>query len=713
VLHVSICSPDLDPSSPRPRPHRGTGRSRRRATILLASAITVGALAAVVPWAAAGAAPAPQQVVGLAQGASGTGVRELQEALLRAGIPVPGGADGVFGPATRQALVSFQQSKGIAPSGAVDAATAAALGLATPAPAAGTSNGASNGAGGLVGLSLGASGEGVRRIQQALNDVGVYVPGGIDGQFGTGTRTAISNFQRWNGLTVTGTVTQAVVKALGLTGTSTPAPATPAKQGVASAPTVASASGYVGLARGARGDLVAALQKALLARGVPVPGGADGVFGPATDTALRQFQRANGASATGVVSAQDASLLGLSAVAERSPASAPAAGSNPYVGLALGATGSKVKTLQQALIASGVSVRGGADGAFGPATKTALVTYQRWNGLSPSGTVDADTASRLGLGAAAPAPGNSGYAGLAVGSRGAKVKELQQALIATGLTVRGGADGVFGPATKAALIAFQSVNGIEQTGVLTATGAQILGLGTAAGPSGIVTVKGYPSYGEQSSRVAALQKALMNAGIAVPGGADGMFGSSTAGAVIAFQRRAGLSVTGKVDDRTAAKLGLGAAAAPAPVSSAGIAFDVFPVQGRCYFGDTFQAPRGGGRTHLGVDIIANEGNLLYAVVDGVISKQYWDQPGSRSGNGLRLQQPNGTYFTYLHLLDVAPGIKVGVKVRAGDVIGYVGATGNAATPHLHLEVHPNGGAAVNPYPIAKAADACKVTAPRS
>ena len=88
------------------------------------------------------------------------------------------------------------------------------------------------------------------------------------------------------------------------------------------------------------------------------------------------------------------------------------------------------------------------------------------------------------------------------------------------------------------------------------------------------------------------------------------------------------------------------------------------------------------------------------------------RPDRRVVACLRLRQPNGTYFTYLHMLDFAPGIEVGSEVSAGDVIGFVGNTGSSATAHLHLEIHPFGGAAINPYPIAKAADACNVTTPR-
>jgi murein DD-endopeptidase MepM/ murein hydrolase activator NlpD len=305
------------------------------------------------------------------------------------------------------------------------------------------------------------------------------------------------------------------------------------------------------------------------------------------------------------------------------------------------------------------------------------------------------------------------YVGLAVGASGQLVKDLQRALMQTGLTLRGGADGVFGNSTKATLALFQKSHGREQTGVVTAADASVLALGGAAAPQGVSSQPGFAVYGERGARVTALQNALINAGISFAGGADGVFGAATSGAILAFQRREGLPATGKIDQATADRLGSAPAPAPPPPSAAGVSIDVFPVQGRCWFGDTWMAPRGGGRLHEGLDIIAARGNLLYAVVTGTVSKIYIDTPGSRAGNGLRISQDNGTYFTYLHLDTLAEGIAVGTKVTAGQVIGTVGSTGNSATPHLHFEVHPAGGAAVNPYPLVKPVDACNVTAPRA
>jgi peptidoglycan hydrolase-like protein with peptidoglycan-binding domain len=561
----------------------------------------------------------------------------------------------------------------------------------------------------VVGLRQGATGAEVVALQKALMSAGVTVPGGADGFFGPATKSALTAYQSRSGLATTGEVDQASAAALGLTAATT-------------APQASSA-----LTVGARGDAVKELQTALMAAGVFVPGGADGVFGPATKTAVSNFQRWNGLAVSGDVDAQTASRLKLGSgpgagtpAAVAGPA-ATAPSSATFVGMQVGARGENVKVLQRALIAAGITVRGGADGVFGPMTAAALTSYQQANGLPANGVVDEALVAKLALVAGAPTPApapapapaaGASHVGLAVGSTGALVKDLQRALMQTGLALRGGADGVFGNATKATLVKFQQAQGREQTGVVSKTDAAELALGTPAAPQGVSNQPGFAVFGERGDRVKALQQSLIKTGITFAGGADGVFGAATAGAILAFQRREGLPATGKLDQATADRLGSAPAPPPAPPSAAGVSIDVFPVQGKCWFGDTWMAPRGGGRLHEGVDVIAARGKLLYAVVSGTISKIYIDRPGSLAGNGLRIAQDNGTYFTYLHLDTFAEGIKMGTKVVAGQVIGTVGSTGNSATPHLHFEVHPGGGAAVNPYPLVKAIDACNVVAPR-
>ncbi len=149
-------------------------------------------------------------------------------------------------------------------------------------------------------------------------------------------------------------------------------------------------------------------------------------------------------------------------------------------------------------------------------------------------------------------------------------------------------------------------------------------------------------------------------------------------------------------------------ATPAVIAAA-VAIDAFPAQGLCSFSDTYAAPRAGGRVHEGVDIIAKAGQWVYAVKDGTLTKQYFNSPGSLSGDGWRLTGVDGTYFFYAHLSAFAPGLVVGSAVKAGQIIGQVGMTGNAPIPHLHFEIHPGGGASVNPTPIVRAVDGCKTT----
>ena len=149
------------------------------------------------------------------------------------------------------------------------------------------------------------------------------------------------------------------------------------------------------------------------------------------------------------------------------------------------------------------------------------------------------------------------------------------------------------------------------------------------------------------------------------------------------------------------------AATPTPVT---ISIDVFPVQGPCSFGDSYGAPRSGGRKHEGVDVIAKAGQWVYAAKDGTLTKRYLDAPGSLSGNGWRLTAFDGTYFFYAHLSAFAAGLSVGSQVKAGQIIGQVGKTGDASISHLHFEVHPKGGTSVNPTPMVKAVDGCKTSA---
>jgi LysM repeat protein len=147
-----------------------------------------------------------------------------------------------------------------------------------------------------------------------------------------------------------------------------------------------------------------------------------------------------------------------------------------------------------------------------------------------------------------------------------------------------------------------------------------------------------------------------------------------------------------------------------PVNGEGfVTLAALPLQGPCGYGDTWGAFRGVGRTHEGTDMFSVTGQYVYAVADGTLTRKVWDQPGSRSGNAwwLRSADGSGTSFFYAHLMDFAPGLEVGSRVKAGQIIGYLGSTGNAAGPHLHFEIHPYGGPAINPYQSLKAAGGCK------
>ncbi len=120
-----------------------------------------------------------------------------------------------------------------------------------------------------------------------------------------------------------------------------------------------------------------------------------------------------------------------------------------------------------------------------------------------------------------------------------------------------------------------------------------------------------------------------------------------------------------------------------------------PVQGGASFINDWGFPRSGGRSHQGTDMFAARGTPVVAVGNGTVTLK----SNSLGGISAYVRTSSALYY-YAHLDGYASGVSSGQSVSGGQVIGYVGNTGNAVgtSPHLHFQIHPGGGSPVNPYP---------------
>ncbi len=128
--------------------------------------------------------------------------------------------------------------------------------------------------------------------------------------------------------------------------------------------------------------------------------------------------------------------------------------------------------------------------------------------------------------------------------------------------------------------------------------------------------------------------------------------------------------------------------APAPVVNVAVDW-VCPVQGAHSFSNDYGQPRSG-HSHQGNDIFATTGTPIVAPVAGTVR----DYSSGSGGNGFALDGADGNTYIGYHM---NTRVVVTGSVAKGTLIGYVGSTGNSTAPHLHFEIHPGGGGAVNPY----------------
>lgn len=258
------------------------------------------------------------------------------------------------------------------------------------------------------------------------------------------------------------------------------------------------------------------IQRALSQKGY-YSGYIDGIAGDGTYNAVVQFQTANGLAVDGQVGdATRAKLMG---------SGSSSSGSGSGFPLKQGSTGDNVLYLQYGLHIMCCSP-GGIDGIFGSGTASAVMKFQGKYGLDADGIVGNATWSRLQ----------------------SLIKEIQNGLVSHGYNTNG-VDGLAGPATYEAVVAFQRTNGLSVDGqVGPATREKLLGTSSDSGSDGFPL-----RQGSQGANVLYLQNGLWIMCIN-PNGRDGIFGAGTETAVRSFQSAYGLSVDGIVGTATWEKL---------------------------------------------------------------------------------------------------------------------------------------------------------------
>lgn len=501
---------------------------------------------------------------------SGSRVRVLQQALKDLGFTISK-VDGVFGQSTFEAVMAFQKATGLTVDGKAGKNTLVKLEsyfdsngnvtqpMITPKPTADLDNIAY----GIPTRTLreGMGGQDVLYTQDRLAALG-YLTGISDGQYGAATKAAVLAFQKKNGLSadgVLGTNTRKRLFSEGAIG----AKETSQPDGV----------GERKLTLGMKGDDVKSVQTKLIALGY-LTGKADGVYGTATESAIRRFQTRNGLTSDGICGEDTVKALYSSAAIDAgssvTPSPKPVDESAPTRILRPGMSGDDVKSVQSRLDKFGY-YSGALDGIYGAATVAAVQAFQARNGLTADGKVGANTVKILyssnavaaDPSAAVPTPTPTQSFGivptrtLREGSSGDDVKSVQSRLKALGYYT-GTVDGNYGTGTMAAVASFQLRNNLSADGVAgkrtykklySSDALAAISTPTSTPTTGVTRPTRLLYSGCTGDDVKSVQQRLKDLGY-LTDKVDGKYGANTVAAMRAFQLRNGLTGSGNGDTAT-------------------------------------------------------------------------------------------------------------------------------------------------------------------
>ncbi|MBQ3484962.1 MAG: peptidoglycan-binding protein [Clostridia bacterium] len=416
----------------------------------------------------------------------------------------------------------------------------------------------------VEGVQMGSQGTTVKNVQKRLKELG-YLTGSADGAFGKKTEEAVKAFQKRNGLTADGVVGEKTMNVLmssaakkAESASSGSAPSTPAPE-----------KEDTTLREGSRGTEVKKLQQRLKDLRY-YKGSVDGVYGSGTIKAVKAFQQKNGLTVDGVAGSSTQSKVYSSSAKKADEEAAKEEDKEETQDdetLRQGSKGQAVKTLQEKLKRLGY-YKGSVDGVYGSGTIAAVKAFQTRNKLTVDGVAGTSTLKVLYSSSAKEAEDEDEEVSeeLRAGSYGPEVRTLQKRLKELGY-YKNSIDGSYGSLTVAAVKAFQKRNGLTVDGV--AGGSTLTKLNSSSAKAAADADKeeekeedkdtsdskddGVLRPGDKGTEVKELQYRLRELGY-YSGSRDGVYGSGTRTAVMAFQTRNSLAVDGIAGPATLKKV---------------------------------------------------------------------------------------------------------------------------------------------------------------